>query len=136
MSAYTTGSRLGHSKAILQNHNKVICVMRFGDDPTRTENQFWNAAPAALYCLTVNLSGGLQILSDPGVDPGGIELCLTDQFNGFYRCCFEASGEPAVAGLKCEHPVFEGRKHPAASQSAVDPRSAINILTKSSCCHH
>jgi hypothetical protein len=30
---YAIGSRLGYCKALLQNHNKVICIVWFGDDP-------------------------------------------------------------------------------------------------------
>ena len=51
---------------------------------------------------------------------------LADQFDGFSSGGVEASGAPAVAGLKREHPVFEDRKgfafgHPNR-QAAADRR--------------
>jgi hypothetical protein len=31
---YTDGSGPGHGQAVMQNKNKVVCVTRFGGDPT------------------------------------------------------------------------------------------------------
>ena len=60
--------------------------------------------------VAVNPNGGLQILVDPGVGPGGIELRLADQFDSFGPGGVEASRVPEVAGLQREHPAVEGRK--------------------------
>ncbi len=54
VAAYTVASRLRHGQAVLQNRDEVVCAIRFGDDPTRAENQLGYAALAALDSLTVD----------------------------------------------------------------------------------
>jgi hypothetical protein len=51
----------------MQNPNKVVCVIRFRDHPTRAENQFGDGAIAGLEGVGVNPNGALYVPLDPGI---------------------------------------------------------------------
>lgn len=56
----------GHGQTGLQNRNEVVAICRFGDDPTRAEDQSGDAAVATLEGGAIDPNGGLQEPVDPG----------------------------------------------------------------------